>query len=394
MSAMITFFPVGCGDMALVRLADEPATHILIDVNIRGAADDPDDPTQDVAADLRARLPRDDRGRPYVDAFLLSHPDKDHCTGLQKHFYLGAIADYPDDKLPDHLKKIVIREIWSSPMVFRRASRTHSLCDDAKAFNQEAKRRVQRFKERQPLIDGERVLILGEDENGKTDALTAILVRMGETFSAVNGRPNSYFQAQLLGPLPRQPEDDETLLTKNHSSTVLNMRLASSLLRQDSCHFLTAGDAEVAIWERLWRRYQATPEVLAYDVLLSPHHCSWHSLSYDSWSALREQAKVAPDARSALAQAKFGALIIASAKPIQDDDCDPPCIRAKREYQSILSRPGGLFLCTGEEPNRSAPEPLEIEITAAGARKKTARARGVAAVAAAAAPRAGTHGLR
>lgn len=389
MNASITFFPVGCGDMTLVRLADPDTTTVLIDVNIRAAADDPEDATRDVASDLRERLPRDPKGRPYVDAFLLSHPDKDHCSGLETHFHLGPLADYPDDKKPDAEKKIVIREIWSSPLVFRRASKHHTLCPDAKAFNREAKRRVQRFRDGTGNADGERILILGEDENGKTDDLGAILVRTGEYFSRINGQANTYLQAHLLAPLPCQNDDDEELLSKNHSSTILNMQLASSALRPDSCRFLTGGDAEVAIWERVWERHKSTPDVLAYDVLQAPHHCSWHSLSYDSWSQLGEKVKVAPDARSALGQARFGAFVVASSKPVKDDDADPPCTRAKREYQDILGSVSGMFLCTGEHPNRWAPEPLEIEVTAAGARKKAARSSAVASVAAAAAPRAG-----
>ena len=103
---------------------------------------DPDDDTRDVAKDLRDRLGRDAKNRPYVDAFLLTHPDADHIRGLQNHFWLGSLADYPDDKKPDGEKRIVIRELWSSPLVFRRACKNHTLCDDAKAFNTEAKRRV------------------------------------------------------------------------------------------------------------------------------------------------------------------------------------------------------------------------------------------------------------
>src|SRR4051812_48175640 len=126
----ITFFPVGNGDMTLMKLGDEAETTVLIDCNIREAADDAEDDTRDVAADLRLRLKRDYKGRPYVDAFLLSHPDQDHCRGLKRHFYLGKLADYPDDKKPDNEKRIVIRELWSSPMVFRRASKVHTLCED------------------------------------------------------------------------------------------------------------------------------------------------------------------------------------------------------------------------------------------------------------------------
>ena len=389
MNAILTFFPVGNGDMTLVRLADADTTTLLIDVNIRAAADDPDDDTRDVAADLRKRLPRDALGRPYVDAFLLSHPDKDHCTGLQAHFHLGPLADYADDKKPDSQKRIVIRELWSSPIVFRRACKTHTLCGDAKAFNTEAKRRVKRYRDG-AVGEGDRILILGEDENGKTDDLTAILVRVGESFQTINGRVNDYFKAQLLAPRPPESEEEDEILSKNHSSVILNMRLASSLAFPDSCRFLTAGDAEVAIWERLWKRYKDTPEVLAYDVLLAPHHCSWHTLSYDSWSQWGEKAKVAADAQAALGQARTGALVIASCKPIKDDDADPPCIRAKREYKDIVDDAGGLFFCTGETPNSWSPEPLEIEVTAAGAKKRVAAASAAAALVAAAAPRAGS----
>ena len=56
MTPTLSFFPVGNGDMALLRLLD--ATPLLIDCNIRKAADDPSDKeTRAVAKDLRARLP-------------------------------------------------------------------------------------------------------------------------------------------------------------------------------------------------------------------------------------------------------------------------------------------------------------------------------------------------
>jgi len=65
-------------------------------------------------------------------------------------------------------KKIVIREIWSSPIVFRRASKTHTLCDDAKAFNTEARRRVQANRDKDFAVrDGDRIQIMGEDIDGK-----------------------------------------------------------------------------------------------------------------------------------------------------------------------------------------------------------------------------------
>lgn len=389
MDPNITFFPVNCGDMTLVRLADETA--ILLDVHIRQAADDADDPACDVAGELRKRLKRDTDGRPYVDAFLQSHPDKDHCGGLEKHFHLGPIADYADDKKPDGEKKIVIREIWSSPLVFRRASKVHTLCSDAKAFSKEAKRRVKRYRDGLAMKDGERILIMGEDKDGKTGDLGAILIKAGDTFNTINGQSNSYFTAHLLAPLLCSEDEDVEELSKNQSSIIINMQLGTSLAQPDACRFLTGGDAEVLIWERMWAEHSQDRDALRYDVLLAPHHCSWHSLSYDSWSDCGEKAKVSQDARSALAQARSGAFIIASSKPIRNDDADPPCIRAKREYKAILDDvPNSMFLCVGEEPNTWAPQPLELTITAGGVKRQSGKRSAVGAVAAAAAPRAGS----
>jgi hypothetical protein len=391
MSAKITFFPVGNGDMTLVRFADQEGTSLLIDMNIRQAADDPNDITRDVGKDLRDRLPKDQHGRPYVDALLLSHPDKDHCTGLMKHFHLGPVADYPDDKKKDAEKKIIARELWSSPIVFRRASKEHTLCDDAKAFNTEAKRRVKVNRDRKfsGVEAGDRILILGEDEDGKTDDLGPILVKVDQVFSKINGKASALFEARLLAPLPKADEAEEDVLSKNHSSTVLAFRLAASLSRTDACRFLTGGDAEVAIWERIWARNKGNKDRLSYDLMLAAHHCSWHTLSYDSWSEKKEDAEVSPDARSALSQARDSARIVSSSKPILDDYDDPPCIRAKREYLEILGGVGGRFLCTDEYPNTRRPEPLEFEVGDMGLTEVRRNTSAAASIVSVPAPRAG-----
>lgn len=368
MSATITFFPVDNGDMTLVEL--ESGKTILIDVNIRAAADDPDDSTRDVAKDLRKRLKHDDQGRPYVDVFLLSHPDQDHCSGLDRHFHLGPPEEHSGDK-------IFIREIWSSPLIFRRASKNHLLCDDAKKFNMEAKRRVARYRASGTAVgDGDRILILGRDENGKTDDLTGILVEIDSLIARVNGASEPGLSARLLGPLPQsEDEAEEDTLSKNHSSVIMQFTITAA---GGTSRFLTAGDAEVAIWERLWDRHRHRANWLAYDLLQTPHHCSWHSLSYDSWSEKCEEAQVSQKARSALSQAASGAHIVASSKPIKDDDVDPPCIRAKREYEAILEPVAGKFLCTGEYPSEKRPAPVIFEIGRYGLALKSAAIAGSA----------------
>ena len=58
--------------------------------------------------------------------------------------------------------------------------------------------------------------------------------------------------------------------------------------------------------------------------------------------------------------------IVASSCPIKDDDNDPPCWRAKREYESIVDEVEGTFYCTGEYPKADAVEPLEFTIGDSG----------------------------
>ena len=70
-----------------------------------------------------------------------------------------------------------------------------------------------------------------------------------------------------------------------------------------------------------------------------------------------------------MAQTRKGAVIVASSKAIKDDDVDPPCIRAKREYQSIVKNAGGSFVCVGEP--EKAPDVVEFEISKNGPRLLT-----------------------
>lgn len=363
MPTTITFFPVDNGDMTLIKLNDK--TTILIDINIREAAEDEQDPACNVIKELRDRLEKDEKGHPYVDAFLLSHPDQDHCKGLRKHFHLGPLDDYDFDPPEGGELKIVIQEMWSSPMIFRRASKNNPLCEDAKAINTEARRRVNLFKENASSSEGDRIIIIGEDENGKTDGLEAILVRVDEVFNTVNGKRNDHISMRVLGPIAVQEDlEEEEQLGKNHSSVIMQFSIRANG-QNDACLFLTGGDAEVYIWEKLWEKHRNNTSNIEYDLLLTPHHCSWHSLSYDSWSE-SENPEVCQDARSALSQARDGAFIISSSRPVKDDKNDPPCWGAKKEYLSILRPVSGRFFCTGEHPNEEKPEPLTFKVSKDG----------------------------
>lgn len=387
MTAGITFYPVCNGDMTLVQFDNEQT--LLIDIHVRQSADDPKDATPDVMAQLRERLKRDDKGRLFVDGFLNTHPDKDHIGGLSRHFHLG-----PPNEWVNADDKILVREMWSSPIVFRRASKKHTLCDDARAWAAEARRRVALYRATKTIgIEGNRIQIMGEDIDRKTDDILAIVVKTESLVASLNGVSAGAFEARLLAPLPQGDNEElDELFAKNRSSVILRFSIRGAGYA-DKCRFLTGGDAEVAIWERLWDKHgNPHADWLTYDILQAPHHCSWHSLSYDSYSALGEKAKVCNSARSALAQIRKGAVIVASCEHIDPEDVDPPSDRAKREYISIVEGKSDRFLCVTDVWDNEQ-QPLRYEIGASGivkavknAGKAAAAALGIGATAAQARP--------
>lgn len=358
MTAQIHFFPVGNGDMTLITT--ETGKALLIDCNIRKAADADDDDTFDVASELRGILERDDDGRLHVDAMLLSHPDQDHISGFQSHFHLGAPENWNETD-----DKIVIDEMWSSPIVFRRLSSDETLCDDAKAWRKEAKRRVKLFEDHgRQQVAGQEIIILGEDIDGKTDNLSDIVAPIGETISLIRSQ-DAGFDARLIGPIPDDEvgEDEKEKLSKNNSSVIVNFSIHADG-DDEAVKFLTGGDAEVEVWEEVWARESEDLDTLSYDILQAPHHCSWRSLSHESWSENGGKAEVSESAYEALSQALDGAVVVSSSKPVKDEDTDPPCVGARDKYEQISNVSD--FFCTGEYPSESNPKRLTIEASSGG----------------------------
>ncbi len=89
---LLKFYPVANGDTSLIKLVNK--TTILIDCKIRdGEKDTNDNVIFDVKKDLLSEVQRVN-SNPYVDLFILSHGDQDHCQGFEKHFYTGSPETY------------------------------------------------------------------------------------------------------------------------------------------------------------------------------------------------------------------------------------------------------------------------------------------------------------
>lgn len=382
----VTFFPVGekNGGMTLIKLNDSEKTTILIDCSI---GDELIAEHCDVNQELRGRLPTDSNNRPYVDAFILTHRHDDHVKGFINHFHTGPLDEYDDDA--DELK-IFIREMWSSHNFWKPSSANYILCESAKAFNKEMKRRVDLFKEKKKIQpEGDRAIVVGKDPEGRTDDIGDIYYDIGDTFTKINNNDiSSKLEGFILGPIEQQEgEDDECFTDKNRQSIVLQLTVLQGEYRNK---LMMAADAECLVWETLWKTYKDEIEKLEYDILSAPHHCSWHSLSYDSQSEC-EDPKICKDAKKSLSQNKDGAFIVSQSKTIKNSDNDPPSQAAKDEYLSIVCE--DQFICTNEHPDEKKPEPIEFNLTGDAPQKKGVKERAKTAVAASAsAKEAYSHG--
>ncbi len=94
MKNLIKYYPVGNGDQSLILLKDN--TTILVDCNIRQTSIGSTDPAiYDVKKDLLSSIQKRD-SNPFVDCYVLTHGDCDHCRGYKENFYQGDPKKYGD----------------------------------------------------------------------------------------------------------------------------------------------------------------------------------------------------------------------------------------------------------------------------------------------------------
>ncbi len=354
------FYPVGNGDMTLIKLADLRETTILIDIHVRQCStDDKDEDAYNVIEDLKKNLRKDPQGRYRLDAFILTHGDKDHISGLKEHFHLDELDKYSDkDK---ESGKIIINEMWSSCRFWERSSDDDKLTEDTKAFNKEMKRRVKLFEKFNSIQEeGNRAQIIGSDHDNTKDIM-GIVNELKDKINIINNTRISDFEMIPLGPLEKQEgkEDDEQFNARNRWSVILQFRIT----RAGTLHkVLITGDAEYKVWEFNNEIYD--DEYLEYDILQLPHHCSMSCLGSKDDGG---KYVVSDEAKNALSYArdKSTAIMISSSKEIIDDDNNPPHFDAKQEYLTIIDDEEN-FLCTEEYEQGGNKVPIEISFTKNG----------------------------
>jgi hypothetical protein len=347
----VVFWPVGTGDSSTVVVTDEVL--IQVDLNDRAKADADDTPEVPVVDLLVEALPTGSDGRPFLAAFVLTHADKDHCSGFA-----------------DLLDKATIGELWATPRMWREYlddGEDAGLCDDAKAFHEEVKRRVEAVKKAvaggKEIALGDRVLVVAYDtdehKHAYHDLPEEYLLKPGISVTKINGVDHAgRFEAFIHAPFK-----DDCAAARNETSLSLQVTLTEPG-GQDG-KVLLFGDLAYETIMKIFNysEYYDRPQYLEWNLLLAPHHCSKYVMY------VREDGKdvLKTDILEAFERhARDGSVVVASSRSIPPADVDganPPHKMAADRYRDYTDR----FICTMEWPSAADPSPVVLGIDASGA---------------------------
>ncbi|MEX5635826.1 hypothetical protein [Parafrankia sp. FMc2] len=345
----VVFWPVGTGDSSTVVVSEDVL--VQVDLNDRDKADDETTPEVPVVDLLVEVLPKVD-GRPFLAAFVLTHADKDHCSGFA-----------------DLLEKAIIGELWATPRMWReyRDDPDAEMCEDAKAFHEEVVRRVEAVKkaaaEGNEIAAGDRVLVVGYDTDHAKHAYHELperyLVYPGQSITKINGVDYAgRFEAFIHAPFK-----DDCAAARNDTSLSMQVTLTEDG-GQDG-KVLLFGDLA---YETIMKIFTYSEEkgrehYLEWNLLLAPHHCS-KKIMY-----VREDGRdvLKTDVLQAFERhARQEAVVVASSGVIPVSDApgaNPPHRKAADRYQDYFE-----FICTMEWPSKEEPSPVVLGLDTNGAR--------------------------
>lgn len=328
----VRFFPVGNGDCSLLIVGE---TRILVDLSPRIKSGDPH---YDLEGTREALLPLVQRtdGRYEVNAFVSTHPHKDHLLEADELLHLG----HPDDYEPSD-EKIFVEEIIYAPASF--AAVDDELQEDAEALQHEIDRRIAAGNQSGNMVSA----LIGPDD---TEPGCDRSFKAGEEIDSF-GVTGSDEGVSAFVYAPRGALDPQD---RNEVCAVLQFRVTPSG-SVSPIRILFGGDSPWEVWESI--HAEEDLDAFTFDLLLAPHHCS-HSVFAES-SEDEASSKVIDLFEHKQDQAK----IVSSSFAI-DSDKTPPSPQAAAIYKEIAD--SSNFYCTGQYPDENQLKPIVFEITEDG----------------------------
>lgn len=361
----IKYYPVGNGDTSLITLKDNST--FLIDCNIREGEEDANgNKIYKVKEDLLKSIQKRNNN-PYIDLFVLSHPDLDHCRGFKKHFYHGDPTYYNATDRKNEI--IIIDEIWVTSLLF-----THDQSEDAHAVRNEVNRR-KRLEGAEREKRGNRLRLIGYDDNEMfVDVITHT---PGNEVTQINDITYSTFSFFIHAPFKKDLIKSKAEGDKNSASVVFQARFKDNDYDLDHKTFaIFGGDADHYKWDKIISVSEGNnnSKYLKWDLFLAPHHCSW---TYFNDVPYENEGNKSPKDYSLRLLNEYREIkgkVIASCNKVIDEKPNPPHFAAKNEYVKTLDSSADFFELA-ILPKESAPEPIEFIITNNGVTKSTEKAK-------------------
>jgi len=318
---------------------------VQIDLHHVAESEDDSDTRTPIVDELVALLPEPD-GKPYLAAFGATHLDKDHIQGFA-----------------DLLERVTIGDLWFTPRVLWEQDQDE-LCEDAEAFVDEAERRITKMKAERQVKSGDRIRIIGFSDalEGHNDIYKNLpegaVTTPGTEFHSIDGEECSEaFRAFVHAPFKADAEKE-----RNHTSFGLQVTLTAGA---DTLRVLLLGDLSYPTIKRIFDYSEA--DDVAWDVFLSPHHCS-KAVMYGRDEGESEDSLKRPLLDKIEQAGSENPYIIASSTTIPESNepgDNPPHAKGAKRYRELI--PDDNFLCTAEYPSTSAREPIVFEPRADGA---------------------------
>ncbi|MFA6082753.1 hypothetical protein [Mucilaginibacter sp.] len=358
----IKVYPVGNGDQTLITLSDE--TTLLVDCNIReGCKGDDNKEMYDVHKDLLSSIKRRNK-IPFVDVFILTHGDQDHCRGFKANFYQGDPKNYGEKHLKEEL--IIMDTMWFSPMIAEQYTN-----DDEDAHQCEAERRLKMHREKHAEKDnpGNRIKIIGYDSNKDYKDLNHLRAVPGDIVSRFNDKDHDTFSIFIHAPFKIHLDSNEK--DKNSASIVFQARFKESSTSKDfSCLVFFTGDSDYTTWETILKRTKrfkndVNKKALNWDIFIAPHHCSW---TFFNQHPQEDNPEPVATSLEALSFKNKGAKVVASSKKIKNNTDNPPHHKAKAEYVKVVGESNFLNTSTNDMDG-DTPQPIIFVLTPNGPTK-------------------------
>ncbi len=364
---LLKFYPVDNGDNTLITLSDK--TSILIDCKIReGEETDGGNKIFPVKDDLVESIQKNKDEAPYLDLFILTHPDEDHCLGFEKNFFHSKAPDEYNDNNKDN-EDIIINELWCTTMLFNGATN-----DDAKVLKKEAERRRKLWEQdkTEKNDDGNRIRMIGYDGDDKFENTPSSIPGDTIELKDINENTTENFEFFVHSPFKKSLIEATAEKDKNFSSIAMQARFKINKTDTDwACYYMFGGDADHNIWKEILDKSENNDnkDKLKWDIFLSPHHSSWtffNDVPYDE----KEENKTPKDSSLKILDYKEGAgKIITSSKVVRSTDKNPPHAEAKKQYQKKLDK-NSDFIELAKEPKEKEPKPNVFEVTPRGPMKE------------------------